>query len=68
MLAVVSFNLIQMLLLEIPMIAFKVAPERTPVAIEQAKEWARVHGRRTAALALVILGVLLTIKGIIEAL
>jgi hypothetical protein len=65
-LAVLSFNLIQMLLLEVPMVAFRVAPTRTPIAIEHAKDWARLHGRAYAARALVVLGVLLTIKGILE--
>jgi hypothetical protein len=65
-LAVLSFNLIQLLLLEVPIVALKVAPERTPMAIEEAKEWGRLHGRDYAAWALVVLGILFVVKGILE--
>jgi hypothetical protein len=65
-LIIILFNLIQLLLLEVPMVAFKVAPTQTPIAIERAKEVARLHWRSYAAWALVILGVLLTIRGVIE--
>jgi hypothetical protein len=65
-LVVILFNLIQLLLLEVPMVAFKVAPTQTPIAIERAKEAARLHWRSYAAWALVVVGVLLAIKGVVE--
>jgi hypothetical protein len=65
-LVVILFNLIQMLLIEVPMVALKVAPSRTPVLIENAKDWARIHGRGLATWALVILGLLFAIRGLIE--
>ena len=61
---VLAFNLVMMLLLELPMIAFAVAPEATPAALERAKAWAGVHGRRYAAHGLELIGALLIIKGI----
>ena len=37
-LVVVVFNLVQLLLVEIPMVAVKVAPSQTPILIDNAKE------------------------------
>ena len=62
---VVAFNLVMLALLELPMIAFTVAPEATPAAIERAKGWAGAHGRSYAAHGLELIGVLLIIKGVI---
>ena len=42
---VVCFNLVMLSVLEIPQIAFRVAPTRTPQAIEDGKAWAKTHGR-----------------------
>ena len=39
-LILIGFNLIQNLLLEIPMLAFKIWPTQTPAAIDSAKAWA----------------------------
>jgi hypothetical protein len=62
---VVAFNLVMLLLLEVPMIAFAVAPEWTPAAIARAKSWAGIHGRRYAAHGLELIGALLIVKGIV---
>jgi hypothetical protein len=62
---VVAFNLVMLLLLELPLIAFAIAPERTPAAIDSAKAWAGIHGRRYAVHGLEVIGVLLIIKGIV---
>jgi hypothetical protein len=67
-LVVILFNLIQLLLLEVPLVALKVAPDQTPILIERAKEWARIHGREYGVWALVGLGVLFAIKGLVEVL
>jgi Sap, sulfolipid-1-addressing protein len=66
-LLVIGFNLVQLLLIEIPMVAFKVAPAQTPVAIEHAKEWAHTHWRTAAVWGLLLIGVALAVKGIAEA-
>lgn len=65
-LVVILFNVIQLLLIEIPIVALKVAPTRTPTLIDNAKEWGRLHGRHLAAWALAILGVLFAVRGILE--
>jgi hypothetical protein len=67
-LVVILFNLIQLLLIEIPIVALKVAPTQTPILIDHSKEWARLHGREYAAWALVALGALFAIRGLIEVL
>ncbi len=62
---VVAFNLVMLLLLELPMIAFAVAPEGTPAAIARAKAWAGIHGRVYAERGFAVIGVLLIIKGVL---
>jgi hypothetical protein len=64
-LLVVGFNLVMLILLELPMVAFAVAPERTATSIERVKAWLRVHGRRYAGGGLAFVGVALTIKGLV---
>jgi hypothetical protein len=60
---VIAFNLVMLALLELPMIAFSVAPEWTPAAINRAKAWAGIHGRVYAERGFAVIGVLLVIKG-----
>ena len=64
-LVVLAFNLVMLALLEVPMIAFAVAPKWTPAALDRAKAWAGVHGRRYAVHGLEVIGVLLIIKGVV---
>ena len=64
-LLVIGFNLVQLLLIEIPMIAFAVAPTKTPIAIQGTKDWALVHWRKCAVWGLVALGAIFVIKGIV---
>jgi disulfide bond formation protein DsbB len=65
-LVVLAFNLVMLLLLEVPILAFTIAPTRTPAAIEDAKNWARAHGRVYGARGLALIGLLLVLKGLIE--
>lgn len=64
-LIVLAFNLVMLALLELPMIAFAVAPEWTPAAIDRAKAWAGIHGRVYAERGFAVIGVLLIIKGVV---
>lgn len=64
-LIVLAFNVVMLALLELPMIAFSVAPEWTPAAIDRAKAWAGIHGRVYAERGFAVIGVLLVIKGIL---
>jgi hypothetical protein len=64
-LVLVGFNLVQNLILEIPMLAFRIWPRQTPAAIESAKEWASTHGREYGAWTLGLLGIALAIPSVI---
>lgn len=63
-LVVIGFNLIQLVLLEAPLIAYAIAPEQTPAGIERAKGWARTHWRRYAIRGLALIAAALIIRGI----
>jgi hypothetical protein len=64
-LVVVGFCIVQLALIEIPMLAFKIWPERTPIAIDRAKAAAATHGRQYAVRGLEIVAALLVIRGVI---
>jgi hypothetical protein len=62
---VIAFCLVQLALIGIPMLAFKLCPRQTPLAIDSAKAWASRHGRRYGVVGLVIIAGLLVIRGVI---
>jgi hypothetical protein len=64
-LLVVGFNLVMLILLEVPLLAFAVAPQRAPQAIERAKASIGRHGRTFAARFLSVISGLLILKGTI---
>ena len=64
-LIVIGFCLVQNILLEMPMLAFKIWPRGTPAAIDGAKAWAATHGRQYGAWGLAILGVALAVISVI---
>ena len=64
-LLVVGFNLVMLILLEGPLVAFAIAPESTPHALERAKAGIGRHGRKAAAWGLAAVGAALVVKGII---
>jgi len=63
---IVGFNLIMMLLLELPLLAYALAPDWTPDAVNRFKAWfnsnAKVLGFRVA----LVIGALLVVKGVNE--
>lgn len=63
---IIGFNLIMLLLLELPLLAYTLAPDWTPDAVNRFKSWfnrnARVLGFRVA----LVIGALLIVKGVIE--
>ena len=65
-LSVLAFNLIMLILLELPLLGFVIAPDWTPVAVDRAKAYVGRNGRKAATTALAVLGAALIIKGIIE--
>ena len=64
-LLVISFNLVMLWLLEVPLASFVVAPDWTPRAIERAKLWVSRHAHVFAVRGFAAIGALLVIKGII---
>jgi len=65
-LCVIAFCLIQMILLEIPVLGFAFAPERTLSAIESFKSWISRDARGIAGWAAFLIGVLLVVRGVLE--
>ena len=63
-LVLIGSNLIQLIVLEVPMLAFAIWPEQTPNAIDRAKAWIATHGREYGAAALAVIGVALLVRGV----
>lgn len=64
-LVVVGFNVVMLLLLEVPLVGFALAPERTPILIEDAKAKVSRHWHRFVFRGLILVGAALAIKGLI---
>jgi Sap, sulfolipid-1-addressing protein len=65
-LLVLTFCLIQQSLLEIPLIGYALAPERTQRRVEAFRDWLARNGRRAAAIVATTLGTLLVVRGVVE--
>ena len=65
-LVVIGFCLVELVLLEGSIIAFRVAPEQTPIAIDRAKARARAHWRKLAVWGLSVIAAGLAIIAISE--
>ena len=55
-----------LLLLEIPLVGFVIAPERTVVEVQRFRAWLSRSGRRLAILGCAGIGALLVARGVIE--
>jgi hypothetical protein len=64
-LLVIAFNLVMLVLIELPLLGFAFAPDWTRRQVAAAKGFAARHGRRAAAYALGVIGAALIIKGVI---
>jgi Sap, sulfolipid-1-addressing protein len=62
---VLLFNLIMLALLEIPLVGFFVAPDRTREAVDHFKAWFARSARRLGARLALVLGALLILRGLI---
>jgi hypothetical protein len=65
-LLVVAFNLIMLALLEVPLLCFSIAPDRTARGIDRAKTWIGRNAHTITVRSLSVIGVLLLLKGTIE--
>ena len=63
-LTVLALNAVMLILLEVPLISFAVAPEWTSAAIERFKAWLAQHGGKALVIALTVIGALLIVRGI----
>jgi hypothetical protein len=62
---VLLFNVIMLVLLELPLIGFIFAPEWTPRAVNRFKEWFSQHSRRLGFRIALVIGMLLIVRGLI---
>lgn len=64
-LLVIVFCLIQQTLLEVPLIGYALAPERTQLAVDGFRAWLARNGRRAGIIAAAVIGALAIIHGIL---
>lgn len=64
-LLVIGFNIVMLMLIELPLLGFAFAPDWTRLKVAAAKQFAARHGRRVAAYALAVIGAALILKGVI---
>lgn len=64
-LLVVGFCLFQQLLLELPLVGYFLAPDRTDKAVASFRSWLQRNGRRTGARFAAVLGVLLLVRALV---
>jgi hypothetical protein len=64
-LAVVGFNLIMLVLLELPLLSYWLEPDATPGRVERFKASLRRDGRRIAIRIVTVAGALLVVRGVI---
>jgi len=62
---VVLFNLIMLMLIELPLLGYAVAPDWTPKAVAGFREGLNRHGRSWGVRGAAIIGILLIVRGII---
>ena len=65
-LAVIGFNVVMLLLLELPLIGYATNPDGTATAVAGFNSWLSRNGARTALIASVVIGILLILRGIIN--
>ena len=65
-LTLLAFNVIMLLLLEVPLLGFALAPARTSATVQRLGEWLRRRGGRIALIGAVLIGVVLVARGTIS--
>ncbi len=64
-LVIVGFNVMLLILLEVPLVGYYVAPERTVVEVQRFRAWLTRSGRRAAVIAFAVIGVFMLVRGAI---
>ncbi|HTU94618.1 MAG TPA: GAP family protein [Solirubrobacteraceae bacterium] len=65
-LAVIGFNVVMLLLLELPLIGYATSPDRTDAAVAGFNGWLSRNGARAVLSASVVVGILLVARGIVN--
>ncbi len=65
-LVIIGFNLMLLILLEVPLIGYFVAPERTVIEVQRFRAWLTRSGRQIAVVGAAGLGVFLLGRAVIE--
>jgi hypothetical protein len=64
-LTLLAVNLIMLVLLELPLIGYVVAPVWTPLKVEQFKGWFARNGRHALAIGAAVIGIALIVRGVV---
>lgn len=64
--AIVVFYLIMFAFIEVPIVAFRFAPERTAAEMNRVNAWVGRNGRSVAASVLAAIGLYLTVRGLVH--
>src|SRR3954468_6700341 len=64
-LAVIAFNVIMLLLLEVPLLAYTIWPESTDAGVKRFSDWLSRRGGRMALIAAAVIGALLIARALI---
>jgi hypothetical protein len=62
---VIAVNIVMLVLLEAPLIAFAVAPDWTPIAIDRFRQWMARNGAEAIAIALSVIGAALVLRAVL---
>ena len=65
LLIVLAVNAVMLVLLEVPLVSFTVAPDWTPVAVERFKSWIARDLERVIVTALTVIGAVFIARGVI---
>ena len=65
--AIVIFYVIMFAFAEVPIVAYLFAPERTTVKVNQFNDWLRRNSTRVAIWILIVVGIYLTARGVVQA-
>lgn len=64
--SVIAFCLVSLMLIELPLLGFTLAPDRTVETIERFKAWIARDGRQVGTTAALVVGLLLLARAAIE--
>ena len=62
---ILGFNLMLLILLEVPLVGYYVAPERTVVEVQRFRAWLTRRGRAMAVGAFAAIGLFLLARGVV---